>query len=176
MTGVAKDCIRAICLGSVILLGANLLATGSAFANQFFMSIEGIAGDSRDSTHPGWIPLTKIQWNGLPTETASSGAASGNAAGRSRSLTATKMADKSSSALFAAVAAGKHFRSVMIDELNSAHHVVLKISMQDVIISSVRQGAGGSIPTETLTLQFVKVSITGSNATPRTGTLSQQIQ
>jgi len=176
MTGVAKDCIRVICFGSAILLGANLLAARSAFANQFFMNIEGVAGDSHDSTHPGWIPLTKIQWNSRATETASSGPPSSNAAGRSRSLPATKMTDKSSSALFAAVAAGKHFRSVTIDELNSAHHLVLKISMQDVFISSLRQGAGNSAPTETFTLQFAKVSMTGSNATSRTDTLSQPIQ
>jgi type VI secretion system secreted protein Hcp len=176
MTGVAKHCIRVICLGSAILFGANLLAARSAFANRFFMSIEGVAGDSQDSTHPGWIPLAKIQWNRTPTETASSGVASGNTAGGSRSLLATKRTDKSSPALFAAMTTGKHFRSVTIDELNSAHHVVLKISLQDVFISSFRHGGGSSTPTETFTLQFAKVSTIASTGTSRTDTLSQSMQ
>ena len=174
MAGIAKHCIRVICLGSAILLGANLLAATSAFANQLFITIGGVAGDSHDSTHAGWIPLTKIQWSGSPTATASSGAASGNAAGRSRTLVATKIADKSSPTLYAAATAGKHFRSVTIDELNSAHRLVRRISMQDVIISSLRRGSGNSGPTEALTLQFAKVSVTGPAAT--TGTLSQPIQ
>src|SRR5579862_8822955 len=110
MTGAAKHCIAVTAFGVAVMLGANLLAARPAFANQFFMNIEGVAGDSHDSTHPGWIPLTKVQWNHSSTETATSSAASSNAAGRSRSLTATKITDKSSSALFAAMTAGKHFR------------------------------------------------------------------
>lgn len=72
--------------------------------------------------------------------------------------------------------AGKHFRSIAIDELNSVHQFVFKISMQQVILSSLRQGVSGSTPTETLTLQFAKVSTRGATATSKTGTLLQQIQ
>jgi len=60
--------------------------------------------------------------------------------------------------------------------MNSVHQFVFKISMQQVIISSLRQGASGSTPPETLTLQFAKVLTTGATATSRTGTLLQQIQ
>ena len=173
MTGTAKGYIRVICLAA-ILLGAIFPSAAPALAEQWFMSIEGVAGDSHDNTHAGWIQLTKIQWSG--NQAASSGAVSGNAQGRSHTLAATKMTDKSSPTLFAAMAGGKHFRLVTIDELNSAHRLVLKISMQDVIISSLRQGTENSRPTETLTLQVVKVSMTGSAATTRTNTLSQPLQ
>jgi|SRR5579871_2025897 len=176
MTGFTKDCFRVICVGMAILLYAGLLAVEPAFADQLFMNIEGVAGDSHDSTHAGWIPLTKIQWSGGATEAASSGAAGGNAGGRGHSLMATKLTDKSSPALFTAMTGAKRFRTVIIDELNGAHRLVFKITMQDVIISSLRRGANNSRPTETLTLQFAKVSTTGSSAMSHSGTLSQPIQ
>ena len=72
--------------------------------------------------------------------------------------------------------AGKHFRSIAIDELNLVHQFVFNFSMQEVIIGSLRQGASGPTPTETLTLQFANVSTTGATATSKTVTLLQQIQ
>lgn len=178
MRRVTRQWIRLICLGMSILAGSSLAAATPALANQIFMNIEGITGDFTETGHPHWIHLTKIQWTGKSTQAASSYASSGNTANQYHSLTVTKLMDKASPSLFSAQSAEKHFRSATIEEMDSARHLVLQISMQDVFVSSIQRtiGVGNTVPIETLTLQFAKFSMTKPAPKTATGTSLQSIQ
>jgi hypothetical protein len=77
-------------------------------------------------------------------------------------LVLTKKVDKASPALFKFCATGKHFPTVTITarKAGKGQQEYLKITMQDVIISSAQNapsGGGGKQPQEHLTLNFSKI-------------------
>jgi type VI secretion system secreted protein Hcp len=77
-------------------------------------------------------------------------------------LSLTKRVDKASPALFKFCASGKHFPAVTITarKAGKGQQEYLKITMQDVIISSAQNapsGGGGKQPQEHISLNFSKI-------------------
>jgi type VI secretion system Hcp family effector len=147
------------------LAGAFALALGLSAAHPAdaaaFIKFDGIDGESQDAAHQGWIKLQSATQ--LPPST---GQASGQAKGKRqhKPVTITKELDKASPKLREALAKGTVFPKVEIDyqEGEGARASYVHYELQDVIITSF-QGSGsaasdGSVPTETLSLNFEKIS------------------
>jgi type VI protein secretion system component Hcp len=139
MAGMTKARSGALWLGAAILAGTILFTASTAFADQIYLKIAGIAGESKDPAHPGWIQITGFSVN-------------------KNAVTVTKKTDRSSPALASAAETGKPISLASIDNINSAgHHST--IVMHNVLISGV-QNLGGNEPTERVTLQCAKISRT----------------
>jgi type VI secretion system secreted protein Hcp len=63
-----------------------------------YLQIDGIKGESQDSTHQGWIELTSAQWGVAQPRSATASTAGGHTAERCehRTLTLSKLADLAS--------------------------------------------------------------------------------
>lgn len=105
-----------------------------------FMRIQGIAGESKDASHPGWIELASLSWG---VHNAGSGAATA----RNRvsgpgcnpaEITVTKYADKSDPALRALALGGKGTDITIADN-------GLTVQLREAQITSIQaQASGGS--------------------------------
>jgi hypothetical protein len=92
------------------------------------------------------------------------GAGGGGGAGKLPEITITKSQDKSSAKLAEFCATGKHFPKVTLALRKAGGRPYLTVTLTDVLISSyqVSKEAGGERPTESLTLNFTKISFKSS--------------
>lgn len=102
------------CRGALLTL--SLASAGLAqAANDYFLQIDGIKGESTDREHNDWIDIESFSW-GL-THTASSGGGGGSSTGKVSfsDLAWTQLVDVSTPKFFLNVANGKHIRKVTLD-------------------------------------------------------------
>jgi len=96
------------------VLVAGLLTAGLAqAANDYFLQIDGIPGESTDKDHKDWIDIESFSW-GLTLVTSGAGGASTGKATFS-DLSWTQYVDVSTPKWFVQVATGKHIPTVTLD-------------------------------------------------------------
>ncbi|HTQ42610.1 MAG TPA: type VI secretion system tube protein Hcp [Polyangiaceae bacterium] len=128
-----------------------------------FLKIDGIDGESQDSGHKNWIELSSFT---LGVTHAGSAQGTGAASERANvsEIHITKKQDKSSNALALALSNGTHFKTVIIemrkaggDPLNAKYY---RITLTNALVSShsFSSAGGGAVPTESMTLNFTKIS------------------
>jgi type VI secretion system secreted protein Hcp len=130
-----------------------------------FLKIDGIAGESTDSTHTGQIEILSFSHQ----LSQSGGAVTSRHGGETGSRVdlgdyqITKVVDTSSPNLAKYCATGKHIPTIVI-ELTSANdtaHTYSTVTMSDCVVSSDTVGgssnAEGSRPTETVSFRFAKI-------------------
>jgi len=98
--------------GTALALG--LLAAGLAqAANDYFLQIDGIPGESTDRAHPKWIDIESFSW-GLKLATSGTGGA-GIGKATFSDLAWVQHVDVSTPKWFLAVATGKYIPTVTLD-------------------------------------------------------------
>lgn len=148
MNGSGKR--RAMLFGAAVVLGAGLIATSASAAA--YMEITGVSGDSADQQHKGWIEIESFRFDaGSRGNMASTGAGAGR--GEMHEITITKRTDRSSPLLMQAAARGQHFRSAVIEEETSDGRL-MRIDLDDVMVTAVHTSASGGMPSESVELQF----------------------
>jgi type VI secretion system secreted protein Hcp len=120
-----------------------------------YLKVDGVAGESADAAHPGWIEITSFQWGAAPTSSATRVVSRATQAAVT-SIIFTKATDKTSPVLQKAAVEGKHFKTVVLEFVSRAKGEHYQITMSDAIVSSFRLN-GGDKPTESVTLNFAKV-------------------
>jgi type VI secretion system Hcp family effector len=132
-----------------------------------FLMVDGIAGESIDAAHPGWIEIGSFQWGTTPAS-APSGAGSRVArTGGVSSFVFTKNVDKASAALHKAAVEGSHIKTVVLDLVSHTKGEYYQATMSDVLVSSYRANAGQTRPTESMTLNFAKLDIKYGKVDPQ---------
>jgi len=156
MIGFVKRHVGAIVLGAAVVAGAGFMTQNALAALNAYMQFGDINGESHDSAHMGWIEIDSFQW-GVGRGSAMGSAASGAGAGRTsiNEITIMKHEDVSSPKLQEACATGKHFPKVVI-ETERAGGQIMRVTLEDVIVSAVHMSSGGDRPTETVTLSFAR--------------------
>jgi type VI secretion system secreted protein Hcp len=144
----------------------GLAGTGSTF-----LKLDGIAGESTDKAHKGEIQIDGFALSAQGTAQASGGGGAGKVA--IQSFTITKTLDKSSPALFQAVATGKHFKDAVLSFMRKAgraEQTYLKFDFQNVLISSVQDGVSDkATPSEQVAFAFQKCDETYYDAKGKAG-------
>jgi type VI secretion system secreted protein Hcp len=163
---------RALVFTLGLALGSALLAQNASAAMNAYLKLEGVPGESRQAGHSGSIEVLSWSWG---ASRASIGSATGGAgAGKVsvQDIHITKTVDSTSPLLMQACASGKHFPTVVLEQTLPGGRSE-KIILQDVLISSAQKaGTGGEEnPTESITLNFAKISISYSNAIERTNAM-----
>jgi type VI secretion system secreted protein Hcp len=135
-----------------------------------FLKIEGIPGESRDLKHKDEIEVLSFSW-GVTQGTQGQGQ---GRRGRAdvQDFTIVKPLDKASPLLFVAACHGDHFTQAIFTARKAGESQVefYKITMSDVLISSVRPGGSAgseSLPLEEVSLNFgaLKIEFTPQDAT-----------
>ena len=132
-------------------------------AVDYFMKIDGVAGESTDDKHKGEIDIMSFSWG--ETQQGSHGGGGGGGAGKvqMQDLHFTKKVDKATAPLFLACAVGSHLKSVVIvaRKAGKTQQEYLKYTLSDCLVSSYQVGGsqGDVVPMEQISLNFAKIEI-----------------
>lgn len=162
---------------------AVALVTQQADAQRMFLKVElsngsTITGESTDSKHSGWIEVMSMQSGISNPVTLGTGPGGGISAGKSTAsdLVVTKFLDRASPALFLGCAIGTRYPTVTLELTNSSYDGVpltyYKITLSNVIVSSLSSSSGGERPTESVALSYEKVTTDYYLQDPKGGTPS----
>lgn len=122
-----------------------------------------LSGDSTDAQYPKWIKLGSAQMGASRAVTISGGSVATSSPSLSE-VTVTKMTDSTTPSLYTLVCGGTAAVSqpipyVTIDFRNSnTSQVFYRLQMQNVYFTGVSSSSGGSVPSESLSLFFTKVT------------------
>ncbi|WP_211466249.1 Hcp family type VI secretion system effector [Collimonas silvisoli] len=130
-------------------------------AQDIFLKINGIDGESQDSAHKNEIEVLNWSWKITQNSTMHSGSGGGAGKATVDDLTFTHNVDKSSPNLMKYCLTGKHIDSAVLTVRKAGGNPLeyLKISMSDVIVTQVQPtGDNGSEGVkEMISLAFTKV-------------------
>jgi type VI secretion system secreted protein Hcp len=164
-----------------LLIGGEALNSGRA---QGFVEIDGIKGESTDSKHADAIDIKSFSF-GVTNSATVSGSTGGIGAGRASfsSFKFNKLYDRSSPALFADTASGKHLEDATFSfrRAGADQQDFLTVKLSDVLVTGYQQGGTQEPPLlEEVSLDAAKIAITyrpqnadGSLGTPVTTTFDR---
>jgi type VI secretion system secreted protein Hcp len=128
-------------------------------ADDMFLKIDGIKGESKDATYQGAIDVFSWSWGMSQSGSFHHGGGGGSGKVSVRDLSFTKPVDSSSPILSGHVANGKHIKSarLIVRKAGDKPLEYLTIDLEDLIVSSVTYSSGGrEVPTESVTLNFAR--------------------
>jgi type VI secretion system secreted protein Hcp len=144
----------------------------------YFLKIDGIAGESTDRQHKEEIELVSFSW-GLTRQAPHGGGGSGVGAGRAqlKEFQFLMRVNKASPAVFLAAASGRHIKDATLSVSRGGKQVFdwLRVKFRDILITSYEQaGDEEDPPHELVAFDFGQVEIQysqsarGAGATPIT--------
>ena len=129
-----------------------------------YLQIDGIKGESADSTHKDWIEVKSVNWEVLQPKSATASSAGGHTAERTehRDIVLEKLADLSTPLLLQNSSSGKTIPKAKFEFLradgNGERIKYFEIELENVLISGVAPSVTeGSILTEEVRLKYSKV-------------------
>jgi len=153
------------------LLGFKALPAEAA--QQVYLCMNGIEGESTEKLHVGCIDVLAWSWGMSQSGTTHVGAGGGTGKASFQDLSVTKYIDKATTDLMLKTANGKHIPDATLEVWEyccDTPYNMLTISMDDLIVTSVSTGGsnGESRFTENVTLNFAKfkVEYTPSDKSP----------
>lgn len=130
-------------------------------AVDMFLKLEGVKGESRDTTYKDEIDILAWSWGASQSGTMHMGGGGGAGKVNMQDLSLTKYIDKASPVLFQKICSGKHFPKAELICRKAGGEAVeyVVITLNEVLISSVSTGGSGGEDrlTENVTLNFAKI-------------------
>jgi type VI secretion system secreted protein Hcp len=127
-------------------------------AVDMFLKIAGVDGESTDKSHKGEIDVLSWSWGMSQSGTTHLGGGGGSGKVNVQDITLTKYVDASSPALMLGCCKGTHLDQavLVVRKAGDSPLEYLKITMKEVIVSSVATGGAGTEDrlTENVTLNF----------------------
>jgi type VI secretion system secreted protein Hcp len=131
-------------------------------AIDYFLKLDGISGESRDSKHKGEIEVLSFSFG--ETHPGGAGFGGGGGAGKVQmsDFSFTARTSKASPQLFLSCAQGKHLKQAILTvrKAGGSQQEYLIIKLNDVLVSAYSLGSGDaeSEPHDAFSLNFVKLS------------------
>ena len=129
----------------------------------YFLKIDGIAGESSDAKHKGEIELVSFQWGLTQSGTQAGGGGGGAGKVQFQDFHFTQQTQKSSPALMLACASGQHIKGAVLTgrRTGKVQLEFLTIKFTDVLVSSFQEAAGGDeVPIEEVGLDYARIQVT----------------
>ena len=127
---------------------------------QVYLKIDGIAGEATEPGHKDEIGVRDFTYG---AEAAIGlGGAAGASVGKAKfeALAFTHFLDRASASLMLALAKGQHIKSAVLTVRKpSAPSEFLRITLTDVLVSSVKASSDGTNVEEAVTLAYAKIQI-----------------
>jgi type VI secretion system secreted protein Hcp len=128
----------------------------------YFLVIDGIKGESKDSKHPDAIEISSFSWgNSNPGSSATGG---GGGAGKAtfQDLQFTSQASRAGPLLAQACASGLHIKKaqLFVRKQGDGQQDYYVISLEDLIVSSFHSGGSAgadAVPTDQFALNFATI-------------------
>jgi type VI secretion system secreted protein Hcp len=131
-------------------------------ANDYFLKLAGIIGESSDSKHKGEIDVLSFSFGESLTGTHAAGGGGGAGKVQMSDFSFTARTSKASPQLFLHCAQGKHIKQAILTvrKAGQAQQEYIKLKLTDVLISSFAIGSveGDDRPSDTFALNFVKIA------------------
>jgi type VI secretion system secreted protein Hcp len=135
-----------------------LVALPAFAAADYLLEIDGIKGESSDTTFPESLEVESWSF-GVSSTNSPTGGGAGKAT--FKEFTITKRMDKSSPLLYLSCASGTHIANAVLHcrkTSNTGQVEYYKVTMTDIVISSVQTSGGpGGLPTESFSLNYAKI-------------------
>jgi type VI secretion system secreted protein Hcp len=132
-------------------------------AVDMFLKLEGISGESKDTSHKGEIDVLAWSWGLSNSGTAHVGGGAGAGKVNVQDLSFTKYVDLSTSSLLLAAANGKHISkaTLVVRKAGETPLEYITITMTDCLVSAVSTGGSGGEDrlTENVSINFAKVEV-----------------
>jgi len=129
-------------------------------AVDMFLKLADLKGESRDSKHKDETEVLAWSWGMSQSGTTHSGTGGGAGKVAVQDLSITKYVDKATPMLMLACCNGKHFDQGLLTVRKAGEKPLeyLKITMKEVIITSISTGGSGGEDrlTENITLNFAE--------------------
>jgi type VI secretion system secreted protein Hcp len=131
-------------------------------AIDYFLKLDGISGESKDSKHKGEIEVLSFSFG--ETQSRPSGTGGGGGAGKVKmsEFSFTARTTKASPQLFLSCAQGKHLKEAVLTvrKAGGSQQEYLIIKLNDVLVSAYALGCaeGESEPHDAFSLNFIKLS------------------
>jgi type VI secretion system secreted protein Hcp len=131
-------------------------------AIDYFLKLDGISGESKDSKHKGEIEVLSFSFG--ETQSRPSGTGGGAGAGKVKmsDFSFTARTTKASPQLFLSCAQGKHLKEAILTvrKAGGSQQEYLIIKLNDVLVSAYALGSaeGESEPHDAFSLNFIKLS------------------
>jgi type VI secretion system secreted protein Hcp len=141
-----------------------------AAAVDYFLKLDGIEGEATDRGHEKEIVLESYDWAGISNEgSAHTGGGAGAGKAKVSDISFTKNVDKSTPQLLTHVATGKHIKEAVLTVRKSGEKQqdYLIIKFEDVIVSQYKNVGGSSLPTDSFSLNFSKVTLEYKQQDPK---------
>jgi len=131
-------------------------------ANDYFLKIDGIEGESQDATHKGEIQLESFSWGASQTGTFQYGGGGGAGKVSMQDFHFVMKHNKASPKLMMACASGEHIKKAVLTarKAGKQQQDFMKVTMSDVLVSSFQTGGsanGDEIPMDQISLNFAKI-------------------
>ena len=141
-------------------------------AQDYFLKIAGVDGESADAQHKAEIVVESFGW-GETVSVVTGGGGGGAAAGKvqPQMFSFAKKMDKSSPVLMIGCATGQHFKSAILTarKAGGTQHEDPKITLEDVLITSYNTGGSSYsevVPTEQVSLNFARLEMSYKEQKP----------
>lgn len=133
-------------------------------AVDMFLKIDGVAGESKDSTHKAEIDVLAWSWGVSNSGSTHSGGGGGSGKANVQDFSFTKYVDKATPTLMLFSCNGKHIKEATLAVRKAGGDNPLeyiKIKFSDILVTSVSTGGSGGQDrlTENVTLNFAKVEL-----------------
>lgn len=157
-------------------------------AVDMFLKCTDLPGESVDSVYKGFIDVLAWSWGMSQSGTTHAGPGAGAGKVNVQDLSLTKWVDKASPKLQLFCCNGKHIKEALLVVRKAGEHPLeyIKITMSDIIISSVSTGGSGGEDrlTENVALNFAtvkfeytpqKIDGSGDTAVPYTWKIAENV-
>jgi type VI secretion system secreted protein Hcp len=128
----------------------------------YFLKIDGIAGESTDEKHANEIDLLSFSWGASQQGTSHMGGGMGAGKVSFQDFHFTMKVGKASPLLFLSCSSGKHIPSALLTvrEAGGKQQEYLKVKFTDLLISSYTSGGSGGVdikPVDSVSFNFSKI-------------------
>jgi type VI secretion system secreted protein Hcp len=148
-------------------------------AVDYFLSIDGVAGESLDDKHKGAIDVLSWSWGEANSGSIVAGGGAGAGKVAFNDFSFTMNVSKATPALFQACANGQHFKEARLTgrQAGRAQADYLTWTFSDVLVSSYQTGGsqGDDRPVENVGLTFTKAQLSYAPQKPD-GTLDTPLK
>lgn len=134
-----------------------------ASLQDFFIKIDGIPGESKDSKHSGQIDVLAWGYEVVQTSTSHGGGGSGAGKANFSEFVFTHYIDKATPNLMKYCASGKHIDSVVLSccKVGGGSQEYMKVTLNEVLITHVRPSGETTDPRviESVGMSYGKIKV-----------------
>jgi type VI secretion system secreted protein Hcp len=135
---------------------------GGPVAEQWFLKVDGITGESTAAKYPGAIEVESWTWGVVGGVSSGTGGGAGAGKATFQDLHVSTRISKASPPLLKACATGTHIKTVTLHGVKAGAkpQEFLTYTLSDVVITAVQQGdADSGAPLEHVTFGYRKVKV-----------------